>query len=189
MGLLDPPRCPQCNCEIAMEEFWRVAPKQSKGNFLSGSAGIVCPVCGVKLRVLQGRVVASWALALGAPLIVFAILDSLSPVDHDSVSGKIRLIAFLAILGGSFVLQWRWTPRLLRLRFVNDGETVEYPLVMRARELAAEAELEEKLAKKQLELESPDVGKPAWACAKCREENPGNFDICWKCQTVRPAGS
>jgi hypothetical protein len=169
-----------------MEEFWRVAPKQSKGTFLSGSPGIVCPVCGVKLRVLQGRVVASRALALVVPLIVLTLLDSLNPVDRDSVSGKIRLVEFIVVLGGSFVLQWRWTPRLLRLRLVNDGETVEYPLVIRARELAAEAKLEEKLAKEQLELESPDVGKPAWTCTQCHEENPGNFVICWKCQASRP---
>jgi len=72
------------------------------------------------------------------------------------------------------------------LRFVNDGETVEYPLVIRARELADDRATEAKLLEEQLELESPDVGNPAWTCAKCREENPGNFDICWKCQAVRP---
>lgn len=27
---------------------------------------------------------------------------------------------------------------------------------------------------------------PAWRCAKCGEENPGNFDMCWKCETMRP---
>jgi len=90
-----------------MEEFWRVAPKQSRGTFLSGSLGIVCPVCGVKLRVLQGRVVASWALALVVPLIVLTLLDSLNRVDRDSGRGKIRLVEFVAFFGGSFVLQWR----------------------------------------------------------------------------------
>jgi hypothetical protein len=128
-------------------------------------------------------------LALVVPLIVLTILESLNPVDRDSVGGKIRLVEFIAVLGGSFVLQWRWTPRLLRLRFVNDGETVEYPLVTREKELAAEAKLEDKLAEEQLELESPDVGKPAWTCAKCHEENPGNFDMCWKCQAARPGAS
>jgi hypothetical protein len=163
-----------------------LAAKQSRGTLLSGSLGIVCPVCGVKLRVLQGRVVASWALALVVPLIVLTLLDSLNPVDRDSVGGKIRLVEFMAVLGGSFVLQWCWTPRLLRLRFVNDGETLEYPLVVRARELAEDRATEAKLLEEQLELESPDVGKPAWTCVKCREENPGNFDICWKCQSVQP---
>jgi hypothetical protein len=93
----------------------------------------------------------------------------------------------VALCGGGFVLQARCAPRLLRLRFVNDGEKVEYPLVIRARELAEERAADEKLAEEQLELESPDVGKPAWICAKCREENPGNFDVCWKCQAARPS--
>jgi hypothetical protein len=31
----------------------------------------------------------------------------------------------------------------------------------------------------------PDLG-PSWVCAHCHEENPGNFDECWKCQRSRP---
>jgi hypothetical protein len=34
----------------------------------------------------------------------------------------------------------------------------------------------------------PDVG-PAWICARCHEENPGNFEECWKCQRNRPLKS
>jgi hypothetical protein len=37
-------------------------------------------------------------------------------------------------------------------------------------------------------LESPriqsDAG-PSWMCAHCHEENPGNFEECWKCQRNR----
>jgi hypothetical protein len=33
--------------------------------------------------------------------------------------------------------------------------------------------------------EVPDDTRPAWACPKCGEENPGNFSECWKCQTWR----
>jgi predicted N-acetyltransferase YhbS len=42
------------------------------------------------------------------------------------------------------------------------------------------------IASSAARLESPDLGKPAWACTKCREENPGNFDVCWKCPASRP---
>jgi hypothetical protein len=24
-----------------------------------------------------------------------------------------------------------------------------------------------------------------WICASCAEENPGNFEVCWKCQAGR----
>jgi hypothetical protein len=185
MGLLDPPRCPQCNSEISMTEFWQVAPKQSRGPSLSGSLGIVCPVCGVNLKVLQGRVQVSWLLAFVVPIAVALLVGRVIPLDSGTVSAKATLIALAAFYFGGFVLQGHYSPRLLTLRFLRDGETVEYPLVIRAKELAAE----EKLAEEQLELESPDVGKPSWTCAKCREENPGNFDVCWKCQTAKPAGS
>jgi hypothetical protein len=27
-----------------------------------------------------------------------------------------------------------------------------------------------------------------WKCPSCSEINPGNFEICWQCQTARPGG-
>jgi hypothetical protein len=167
----------------------RVAPKQNRGTFLSGSQGVVCPVCSVKLRVLQGRVLISWLMALLLPIGFLSLLQYLSPVDRDSIGGKFRLIEFATIFLGCFVLQTRWTPRLFRLRLVNDGEAVKFPLVVHARERAKELAAEAKWPEDQRELESPDTGKPAWTCAKCREENPGNFDLCWKCQAARPGSS
>jgi hypothetical protein len=151
----------------------------------SGSLGIVCPVCGVNLKVLQGRVQVSWLLAFVVPIAVALLVGCVIPLDSGAVSAKATLIALAAFYFGGFALHGHYSPRLLTLRFLRDGETVEYPLVMRARELAAEA----KLSEEQLELESPDLDKPAWTCAKCREENPGNFDICWKCQAARPEAS
>lgn len=26
---------------------------------------------------------------------------------------------------------------------------------------------------------------PSWRCGKCGEENPGNFEMCWKCEAAR----
>ncbi len=146
-------------------------------------------MCGVKLRVLQGRVQVSLLLAFLLLIGLGFLIAQFSPVDRDSVGGKLRLFGLIAVYLGAVVVQWRWRPRLLQLRFVNDGETVEYPLVILARELAEERARDAKLLEEQLELESPDVGKPAWTCGKCREENPGNFEFCWKCQAARPEPS
>jgi hypothetical protein len=33
------------------------------------------------------------------------------------------------------------------------------------------------------EFENPDPGIP-WYCSKCGEENEGNFEVCWNCQSV-----
>lgn len=30
------------------------------------------------------------------------------------------------------------------------------------------------------------VGALDWTCPNCSEKNPANFEVCWKCQTVRP---
>jgi hypothetical protein len=35
------------------------------------------------------------------------------------------------------------------------------------------------------EIDNP-VFKAAWICSNCREENEGNFDVCWKCQNMGP---
>jgi hypothetical protein len=185
MSLLDPPRCPQCNSDIALRDFWEVAPKQSRGSALSGSLGIVCPTCGVKLKVIQGRVHLSFALVLVVPFALALLVGRVIPLDSGTDSSKLMVICLGAIYIGGFFLQQRYIPRLLQVRFLKDGEVVEYPLAIWARESAAEAQF----FKEQREMESPDLGKPVWTCTSCGEENPGNFDICWKCQTVRPAVS
>ena len=33
------------------------------------------------------------------------------------------------------------------------------------------------------ELEQQTSHKPEWFCQKCQELNPGNFEICWNCQS------
>jgi hypothetical protein len=27
---------------------------------------------------------------------------------------------------------------------------------------------------------------PDWVCPSCQQSNPGNFEICWNCQSTRP---
>jgi hypothetical protein len=34
--------------------------------------------------------------------------------------------------------------------------------------------------------EIKDQPEPSWICPNCHEENPGNFEECWKCQRNRP---
>lgn len=35
----------------------------------------------------------------------------------------------------------------------------------------------------QAQAELSDLGD--WHCATCKEENPGTFELCWSCNTVR----
>jgi hypothetical protein len=169
MSLLEPPRCPQCNSAIALRDFWEVAPKQGRGTGLSGALGIVCPTCGVKLRVLQGRAQLSYVLVFGVPFALLFLVGQAIPLNTGTPSAKIALLCLGATYFGGFILQQHYFPRLLQLRYLRDGEVVDYPLARAAKEQAAEAQFFEETR----ELQSPDTGKPAWKCASCGEEIRG----------------
>jgi hypothetical protein len=182
MSLLDPPRCPNCNSEMNLKDLWSVAPKGGRGGFvIDGAVGVVCPVCGIKLRVLQPRVQIASVLIFVVPLALGMLLGHFDPFYKDEVKRRASLLILGVIYIFGFYLLARFSPRLLQLRLLKDGEAVVFPLAVVARVHAEEAEF----IKEQLALESPDLGKPAWVCPKCHEENPGNFDECWKCQTWR----
>jgi len=42
--------------------------------------------------------------------------------------------------------------------------------------------------REEIELREEAV-KKVWNCRKCREENPGTFDICWSCGDGNPYGA
>jgi|ERR1700722_8222165 len=177
MDLLEPPRCPQCNSEIAMGDFWEVAPKTSRGTALQGALGLVCPMCGVKLRVLQGRAQLSYVLVFAVTFALLFLVGRWISLNSGAPSAKVALLCLGAIYVGGFILQRHYFPRLLQLRYLRDGEVVKFPIESAAREKAADDEFLE---------ESSDTGKPAWTCASCGEKNPGNFELCWKCQAAQP---
>jgi hypothetical protein len=68
MSLFDPPRCPNCRSIIDLTELYRVAP--ISGTTMIGRVGIVCPVCGMNLRVLQVRAYLIGLLAFFLPLVL-----------------------------------------------------------------------------------------------------------------------
>jgi hypothetical protein len=39
------------------------------------------------------------------------------------------------------------------------------------------------------DLKGTESERPPWDCKSCGEENPGNFDECWKCQAWRVEGA
>jgi len=91
------------------------------------------------------------------------------------------LVCFIALYAAGFFIFQKSIPRLLRLRLLEEGEKAGFPLVMLAEELAAQRQA---IADNPLIELAAESGR-AWVCPKCHEENPGNFDECWKCQTWR----
>jgi predicted membrane channel-forming protein YqfA (hemolysin III family) len=180
MALLDPPRCPNCNSEIDLKDLWRLAPKSGRGSRFAGKIGVVCPVCGTKLRVLDGRLQLTSVALFILMACSAAVLGKLSrPFGNE----RAVLVCFGALYLLGFIFFQKAVPHLLKLRLFEEGEQAGFPLVTLAEDLAAERDA---IANDPLNAEPATDSGPAWVCRKCHEENPGNFNECWKCLALRP---
>jgi hypothetical protein len=180
MAILDPPRCPNCNSEIALKELWEAAPKNRGGVAIIRPVGLACPTCGMKLRVLQSRLLWGLALAYVVPIAMVVPLFGHMPPLLTYEARRLVLAAVVVVLTfGAFRLLKHLIPRLLRVRILKPEEKVVFPLAKPA------ARAEETQAIDASDLKRTDDDRPEWTCKSCGEENPGNFDECWKCQTWR----
>jgi hypothetical protein len=116
------------------------------------------------------------------PLALMVISTFVAPVTRGSIDYKIRMGVFVVVLFGAVFLQGRNNPRLLTVRLLQDNESVRYPL---ARPSISNPDEEAAQKSSAVQLEPIEDDRPSWVCAKCGEGNPGNFDVCWKCQTWR----
>jgi hypothetical protein len=82
-----------------------------------------------------------------------------------------------------FIFFQKSIPRLLQLRLFEEGEKAGFPLVTLAEDLAA---MREEADRESIDLEPAEDTGPKWVCPQCHEENPGNFNECWKCLAMRP---
>ena len=140
---------------------------------------MICPVCGIQLRVLDGRMAAASVglfilIMIGAGLVVAMGRSFL----NDS---PIFFVFYIVCMVGYFMSE-KYRARLLQLQVLEAGVKPGFPLVTLAEDLKAAREAAEEDT--VVLEEAPDTG-PAWICPKCQAENPGNFDECWKCQTWR----
>jgi hypothetical protein len=179
MSLFDTPRCPQCNSEIELKELWRLAPKSGRGSALTGKIGVVCPVCGIKLRVLDGRIRFK---SVGLFILMICSAAVVGKLTRSYGNERAVVVGFVALYVVGFLFFQKSIPRLLQLRFFEEGEKAGFPLVTLAEDLAAERKAIDE--DEQNEEPSADDG-PAWKCRSCGEENPGNFNECWKCLKLR----
>jgi hypothetical protein len=180
MPFVNPPRCPNCDSAIALQDFWQSVGKL---RFLAGAdrAGVVCPTCGTPLRVLPGFAGLSATMALLLLIFVGVVTANTVPAGWSWSARSRRALwvgAGLIALSG-FAVHNLVAPRLLGLRSLRPGEAVTFPLGEDTTERKAGVRAGNSLD------ESMEENRPAWTCAKCGEENPGNFDECWKCQAWR----
>jgi ribosomal protein L40E len=163
MLLLNEPHCPRCLSPLPLRSVFRGTPSGYSA-VMFGRIGLECPSCGAKLRIIQARVaVAAWVL-----FIVFLLgakgLTSLMQLAHLGAGDKLQLLCVFGAGIGMMLLPLL-APKLWRVRLVNPDEVVTFPLgTPKAEEDAT----------------------PGWVCSKCREKNPENFELCWKCGQLRP---
>jgi len=175
---------------VPLRELWKKAPKD-KGLFLQGTNGIKCPGCGVKLRVLQMRVVIATSLLFAIAMGVAAYIgdyDRAHNIHQSEASGLLISGAAMSVL---FYFQWRFAYRFASVRILRDGVGASFPLTeTEPFEVPDEAPLDLALLSKVAARWNTDKEDSAvWICPKCKEDNPGEFDRCWKCQTERTGTS
>jgi hypothetical protein len=178
MTLLDPPCCPNCKSIIDLAELYRMAPKS--GTTMIGRVAIMCSVCRMELRVLQTRAYFVGLLVFLFPLLCVMVSGIAAPVARGSTDYSIRIVMLATVLWVGIVLHKRAIPKLLTVRLVQNGEIVRFPLAPKP-----SGPEEDTDSGSALELKPIEDGRPEWTCANCGEQNPGNFDECWKCQTCR----
>jgi hypothetical protein len=175
MQLIPFPVCPECGRSIPTDELWRAGNTNRLG-LLIGRIGVVCPHCGVALRVLQHYVLLSSLAGILAPAIALGLI--LKPTSQDDA----RLLFVIPAVVIALTWNLRYGHRFAVLKRSQD-EGLDYPLTRetQARDVyVAQMEEDERIG----QLAATDPSGPPWKCAQCGEENPGEFDICWKCQAA-----
>jgi len=103
MSLLESPRCPNCNSEIALKKLWEAAPKNRGGVSIIRPVGLACPTCGMKLRVLQKRLLWGLAVAYVVPIAVVVPLFGHMPplLTYQARRGVLAAVVVIVTLAHS----------------------------------------------------------------------------------------
>lgn len=169
-------KCPACGVAIDLRPLWQ-AIDQREGAFIGSRYGVTCGHCGAKLRVTQRQAI---AILLG--IFVLVMVSILVPVLlHGPLVKAPPWFSYITPLFGvsaslgALKLSY-WLGRLFtRLKLAKANAKLKYPLEWNNN------------VTKEVELSGSDVapGCQTWMCRKCREENPGEFELCWKCNEER----
>ena len=127
MSLIPQPCCPRCGSPLpVVKAWWHSKGATTQGLYLAEKTGVICPDCGERLVLLQGRAVMAGILgfiSMGATMV--GLLWLVAPPRTASLE--------IAALAGAPLLlaciwQFRVVPRFCQLRPEVHGERVNYPL-------------------------------------------------------------
>jgi hypothetical protein len=176
--MLEYPPCPACGGELPLKELFGVWDPASKYDRRGTSAGLECPSCFAKLKPKLLRANILMMMALGASFVLMAAVLRL--FRGNDLAFMVTVLVFIASI---LWIQYSLLRHLITWRVAAPDEQVTFMLPTRAQRDQAEAE-----ARAEAEAERRDAAfeaaeYPPWKCLNCREENPGRFELCWKCES------
>jgi hypothetical protein len=174
--MLEYPPCPVCGGELPLREFfkeWDPASKHGEVN-----PALECPSCFARLRP---RVLRANFLAVAAIVANIALLFAASRIFGRS--DLATLVVGIAFMASFLWIQYSLVRRLVSWREVVPGEPVRFMLPTRAQREKEEAETRIELDAARAAAAREAAEYPPWNCTSCGEENPGRFELCWKCRS------
>ena len=122
MQLLNEPPCPKCRQPLPTRQLWDIAGYDRFG-LLRDKSGIVCPQCGLQLKVIQ------WPVFLSFLLPALGIVALVGLFDHAliAIGANPKIVAILLMIP-LFFFRLEYGPCLARVRKAKPDEVLVYPL-------------------------------------------------------------
>jgi len=179
--MLEFPPCPVCGGELPLKEFfgeWDPASRISRD--MAPSPALECPSCFARLRpkFLRAGIMTTAAL-ISSIALMFVVIRSFA---GNGLAGLAAVVAFLASV---FWIEYSLLRRLITWRPAAPDEHVTFILPTRAQRDASEEGMRADAEAVRAEAARDLANYPPWSCLTCGEENPGRFDLCWKCESNR----
>lgn len=174
--MLEYPPCPVCGGELPLKEFfakWDPVSKYSEAN-----PALECPSCFASLQPKSLRAGIMTAAALIASVALMVVVLKLF-AGNDLVS----LAAVVAFFASVFWIEKSLLRRLITWHQVAPDESVTFILPTKAERDVREAAMRAEAETVRLEAAREAAEYPPWSCLTCGEENPGRFELCWKCKS------
>jgi hypothetical protein len=133
MPLLHESRCPKCDSGLPLKVLWEFSRSSlyglvNRSGTLKGQIGIVCPNCGVKLRIVQTRIRAFlfliWLVAYGVAWSVGEWIRH----DHFPLSRNYGILGLVVLFSTIWLLQKYLIPHLAQARLAGADEQLGFPL-------------------------------------------------------------
>jgi hypothetical protein len=180
--MLEYPPCPVCGGELPLREFFE--EWDPSGRYQTANPALECPSCFARLRpkLLRAGLLMTAALIASFALMFMGMMFFR---ENDLAS----LVNGMAFVASFFWIQGSFRQRLITWREVAPGERVRFMLPTRAQRDQADAEARAAAEAERAAAAREAAAYPPWRCLTCGEENPGRFELCWKCESERLGSS